>query len=291
MGYEGGGLMPSDWTFTYNGLTIGGDGSPYQITQLTGLHDSPEVRTSDQIRARAHGLFAGTDLLGGRSLMAQVEVVAAHPDETVWSDFSRALVPGQGDELPLVFQIPGVAGGISIEVGARVRRLSLPVDRSYFFGHGSAAVEFWATDPRIYSQAATTQSVSQASVSGTGLVFPITFPLSFGGAVTGGQFVATNAGEFAAPWTATIAGPIVNPVLENVTTGQAIAFTISVGAGETLVVSSLDRSVLLNGTASRYSSLVVGSSWWELAPGDNTVRLAGTSGSGSVSFTFRSAWV
>lgn len=283
--------MPNDWTFTYNGLTVGGDGSPYQIMQLTGLHDSPEVRTSDQTRARDHGLFAGTDLLGSRSLTAQIEVVAAHPNETPWSDFSRALVPGQGSELPLVFQIPGVAGGVAIEVGARVRRLSLPVDRNYFHGHGSAAVEFVATDPRIYSQASTTYTVSQASISGSGLTFPITFPLTFGGAVSGGQFVATNAGEFGAPWTATISGPIVNPTLENVTTGQTIAFTISIAAGETLVVSSLDRSVLLNGTASRYSSLVVGSSWWQLTPGANTVRLAGTSGTGSVSFTYRSAWV
>lgn len=283
--------MPTDWTFTYNGLTIGGDGSAYQITKLTGLHDSPEVRTSDQIRARAHGMYAGTDLLGGRSLMAQVEVVAPHPDETTWSDFSRALVPGQGDELPLVFQIPGVAGGVAVQIAARVRRLALPVDRNYFFGHGSAAVEFWATDPRIYSQATTTQTVSQAVPSGAGLTFPITFPLTFGGAVSGGSFTASNAGEFAAPWTATISGPIVNPTLENVTTGQTVAFTGSVAAGETLVISSLDRSVLLNGTASRYSWLVIGSSWWQLAPGDNTVRLAGTSGSGSVSFTFRSAWV
>lgn len=283
--------MPTDWTFTYNGLTIGGDGSAYQITKLTGLHDSPEVRTSDQIRARAHGMYAGTDLLGGRSLMAQVEVVAPHPDETTWSDFSRALVPGQGDELPLVFQIPGVAGGVAVEVGARVRRLSLPVDRSYFFGHGSAAVEFWATDPRIYSQASTTLTVSQAVPSGTGLTFPVTFPLSFGGAVTGGQFVATNAGEFAAPWTATISGAIENPTLENITTGQTISFVGSLSASETLIVSSLDRSVLLNGTASRYSWLTVGSSWWQLAPGANTVRLAGTSGTGSVSFTYRSAWV
>lgn len=283
--------MPSDWTFTYNGLTVGGAGSPYQIMQLTGLHDSPEVRTADQTRARDHGLFAGTDLLGGRSLMAQIEVVGAHPNETIWSDFSRALVPGQNGELPLVFQIPGLAGGVAVEIGARVRRLSLPIDRPYLFGHGSSVVEFWATDPRIYSQASTTQTVTQAVPSGTGLTFPITFPLSFGGAVVGGQFVATNAGEFAAPWTATIAGPITNPTLENVTTGQTLAFTGSVGSSETLVVSSLDRAVLLNGSASRYSWLVVGSAWWQLAPGANTVRLAGTSGSGSVSFTYRSAWV
>lgn len=283
--------MPSDWTFTYNGLTIGGDGSAYQIMKLTGLHDSPEVRTSDQTRARAHGMFAGTDLLGGRSLMAEIEVVAPHPAETVWSDFSRALVPGQGNELPLVFQIPGVAGGAAIQIGARVRRLSLPVDRPYFFGHGSAAVEFWATDPRIYSQASTTYTVSQAVPSGTGLTFPITFPLSFGGAVSGGQFTATNAGEFEAPWTATISGPIENPTLENITTGQTISFVGTVDTGQTLVISSLDRSVLLNGSASRYSWLTVGSSWWQLAPGANTVRLAGTSGTGSVSFTYRSAWV
>lgn len=283
--------MPTDWTLTFGAITIGGAGSPYQLARLTGFHESPEVRTADQIRARAHGLFAGTDFLGGRSIMAEVEVVAQHPNETIWQAFSAALVPGAGDETTLGVQFPGLASGTAVQVGARVRKLSLPIDRAYLNGHGSALVEWYATDPRVYSQTLNTATANQATVAGTGVTFPVTFPLSFGGAVSGGQLMATNAGEFTAPWVATISGPIDNPILENITTGQTLAFTGSLIAGETLVVDSLARSVLLNGTASRYSWLVVGSQWFGVQPGANAIRLAGTAGSGSVSFSYRSAWI
>lgn len=283
--------MPTDWTLTFGGLTIGGDGSRYQLTQLTGVHDAPEVRTSDQIRARTHGLFAGTDYLGGRSIVAEIEVVAPHPSETVWQAFSSALIVGAETETTLGFQVPGLAGGAAVQVSARVRKLSLPVERSYLNGHGRAVVEWFATDPRVYSQTLTTATASQATVAGTGVTFPVTFPLSFGGAVSGGQLTATNSGEFGAPWVATISGPIENPTLENITTGETLAFVGSLAAGETLVVDSLARSVLLNGSASRYSWLVVGSEWFTVQPGDNAIRLAGTSGTGSVSFSFRSAWI
>ena len=116
--------MPTDWTVTFGGLTIGGDGSPYQLSELVGFHEAPEVRTSDQMRSRAHGLFAGTDYLGGRSIVAEVEVVAPHPSETVWQAFSSALVVGAESETALGVQMPGLAYGTAVQVGARVRKLS-----------------------------------------------------------------------------------------------------------------------------------------------------------------------
>lgn len=280
-----------DWTFIYNGLTVGGSGNPYNLIKINGFHDAPDVRTADTERARAHGMFAGTDYLGGRSITAEIEVVAPHPDEADWSAFSRAFVPGDTAESTLKAQIPGVAGGIEVQVGARVRRLALPIDRDYLFGHGSAMVEFFCTDPRIYSVAQTLVSIDQAAISGSGLTFPATFPLSFGGAVSGGLGVATNAGEFSAPWVGTITGPVDNPRIENVATGQVLSFTGSLSAGQTLVISSLDRSVLLSGTASRYSWLNFGSSWFDLAPGTNTIRFAGTAGTGNLQLTFRSVWI
>jgi hypothetical protein len=88
----------------------------------------------------------------------------------------------------------------------------------------------------------------------------------------------------------TINGPVVNPRIENVATGQVISFTGEVGASSALVISSLERTVLLDG-ASRYSWLTAGSQWFDLAPGPNTFRFAGTSGSGSATLDFRSTWI
>lgn len=280
----------SDWTLTWNGLSVGGAANPYQLVELVGLHENPDVRTADQDRSRTHGQWASPDLLGGRTIQATIDVAATHPNESVWQAFSQAFVMGQATESALTLQIPGVARGTSIQANARVRRLALPVDRSYSLGLATAVVEFHCTDPRIYSSSLTSLSTTQA-VSGGGLTFPAVAPLAFAGVASGGLVTATNAGEFGAPWTATISGPVTDPRIENVSTGQTVAFVGTVASGQTLVVSSLNRTVLLNGTTSRYSWLVGSSQWFDLAAGDNTIRFAGTSGTGSMTFNFRSVWI
>lgn len=279
----------TDWQMTYNGLTFGA-ATVYGIQEISGLHDLPEVRTSDRARARAHGQFQGTDYLGGRDIDVGVTITSNHPSDATWQAFSQALVAGQTTELPLTIQVPGVALGGTIQVDARVRKLSLPIDMDYYNGVGRAAVQFHCTDPRLYSSTLQTTNFTQATATG-GLSFDATFNLSFGGAASGGTGVCNNAGEFASPWTATISGPIVDPRIENVTTGQTLYFSGSLATGQTLIVGSMDKTVMLNGTASRYSWLKNGSQWFDLAVGDNTLRLAGISGTATMAVQFRSAWI
>ena len=278
----------ADWELTFNGLTMGA--APYGIEQIVGFHESPDVRSADQMRARTHGQWANIDLLGGRTIQATIIVTAPHPASATWQALSQALVAGQAAESTLTATLPGVAYGTTIQVGARVRRLSLPVDIDYTLGVGRAQVEFHCTDPRIYSSTLTTLTTTQATSSG-GLLMPAVAPLAFSGTASGGQVVATNDGEFAAPWTAVINGPVTTPRIENVTTGATLTFNGTLGTGDTLTISSLDRTVLLNGTASRYSWLTAGSSWFDLPAGSSTVRFAGVSGSGSMDLSFRSVWI
>jgi hypothetical protein len=285
--FEGGPMI--DWQMTYNGLTFGAS-TVYGIQSMSGLHDLPEVRTSDRARARTHGQFQGSDYLGGRDIDVSVTITSKHPSNAIWQAFSQALVAGQVDELPLTIQVPGVGLGGEIQVGARVRKLSLPISMDYYKGVGRANVQFHCTDPRMYSSTLQSVNFTQATTSG-GLSFNATFNLSFGGAATGGTATCTNGGEFPSPWEATITGPIVDPRIENVNTGQIIYFIGTLAAGETLVVGTQDRTVLLNGTASRYSWIKQGTQWFDLAPGDNTMRLAGASGTGTMAVNFRSAWI
>lgn len=279
----------SDWQMTYNGLTFGASTS-YGIQSITGLHDLPEVRTSDRARARNHGQFQGSDYLGGRDIEVGVTITSQHPSDATWQAFSQALVAGQTTEFPLTIQVPGVALGGALTVNARVRKLSLPVNMDYYNGIGRAMVQFHCTDPRLYSSTLQTVNFTQATTSG-GMTFNATFNLSFGGAVSGGTATCTNGGEFPTPWVGTITGPIVEPRIENVTTGQTIYFTGTLTAGQTLVVGSLDKTALLNGTSSRYSWVKYGTQWFDLAAGDNILRLAGSSGTGTMAVQFRSAWI
>jgi hypothetical protein len=280
----------NDWQMTYNGLTIGA-GTSYGMTAIEGLATLPELRTADQDRTRAHGQFAGVDLFGGRDIDIEVTIVGKHPSSSVWQAFSAAFVGGQSVELPLVMQIPGVASGSEIQTMARVRKLSLPVDADYYIGAGRAVLSMHCTDPRLYSTTTETGSATQATTSG-GLTFNATFNLSFGSTINGGFITLTNSGEFVTPWTATIVGPVTNPRIDNITSGQSLSISGSLSGSESLVLSSQDRTVLLNGTASRYSWLKSGSQWWDIPVGNTVLQFSGNvGGSGTLSTSFRSAWI
>lgn len=275
------------WSMQWAGLTIGGN-SPYQLVSVTGVHDSPDVRTADADRARASGQWAGTDLLSGRAITATVEVVAS--DEVTVGAFTNAMTVANGPERPLSLQFPGVAGGALVTVEARVRRFSLPLNRPYLFGHGTAVVEWWATDPRIYAQTPTVVSTDVGGSSGAGMEFDAEFDLEFGGATPSGVVNVNNDGTFPAPWILEVAGTVSNLRIENVTTGQSLRFTGTPAAGETLVVDSYSRQVTIGGV-SRYSWLDPGSRWFDLQPGATQIRVASSSGSGVGELTFRSAWI
>lgn len=110
-----------------------------------------------------------------------------------------------------------------------------------------------------------------------GLSFPVVFAVSFGGTVGDGT-IAENAGDDLAWPLIEVFGPIVSPVLENLTTGEAVHLPgLTVASGEYLLIDPRPgrRTVLLNGlaSASRYSAVARNvSRWWGLVPGENRLR-------------------
>jgi hypothetical protein len=281
----------NDWEFNYNSLTIGGLTGPYKIDKIIGLA-APDVRSSDKDRPRQDGQYPGADYHGGRFLTVAVAVVAnPTTNPTTWDAFSRAMVTGKKAELPLQFQVPGIASGRTVQMNAKVRDFILPIDADYRAGAGKAVVEWKCTDPRVYDATLTSLSTSMAAISGGGRHYPRTYPKTYGGAITGGTILATNAGEVDAPWKATITGPIDNPAIYNVATGQTLGFTGSLAAGETLVIDSAAKSIMFGGYTSRYTWLTFVSQWFDLAPGVNQLQFTGTAGTGTLTTTFRSAWI
>ncbi len=155
------------------------------------------------------------------------------------------------------------------------------------FGTARARLVFQATDPRLYT--ASLSSIVLGLTAGGGMTFPLTFPLTFGaGSDSDGS--AMNSGNTEAPWTATIVGPVTTPRLTLGATGEFIELDGVVPAGSTLVVDSATQSILLDGSP-RQSWQTLLSRWWMLAPGANTIRYRAASGTGSCTFSWRSAWL
>jgi hypothetical protein len=151
-----------------------------------------------------------------------------------------------------------------------------------------------AADPRIYSEQVYSSTVNAGSYTGgagitSPLISPIQNVLSAAGSLT-----VSNLGSSATPPILTVYGPIVNPRVINGSTGEQIALTYSLGAGENIAIDTGRRTIQLNGNVNRYSALdFPNSTWWQLRPGANTVRLEGSSftSAASLGIVFQYAWI
>ena len=283
--------ITTDFQIELAGLLMGA-GTNYNLVSIDGLA-VPPVRTADTTLQRRHGATAGDDFLGGRGVVLGIEVLANAAGEDVdvlAAALQGALIPGQSDVV-LEFQLPGRAGGGRRRITGRPRAHSDPHDLRRAHGIPTLLIEFFAPDPRIYD--ATPDSVTiNLPASGSGSSFPWTFPVNFGGTSESGAIVVTNEGNFESLPVFRIDGPVVNPEIENVTTGETLSMTIEIGASDYLEIDTSEPSVLLNGTASRFPNVDTASTFPTLAPGDNELRFrASTDTAATLEIDWRSAWI
>lgn len=282
--------LPPSWQLEIAGLVLGA-GTVYEIDE-TGIGlGLPDLRTSDAPRPQDHGLFFGEDFFAGRKLAFDVWLLGDTAGGTMALMDALTAVwqppAGQDGMSPLTIRLPGQDDRI---LYGRPRRLAYDTS-TLKSGAVKAALQYDAADPRIYSATGTITPISLPAASG-GLVWPLTWPLSWGTGSAGGSTL-TNDGNFGSRPIVTFHGDLVGPALENITTGRTFRMqdSYNLPVGETLVVDFDARTVLLDGTASRYGDVDSSSQWWELAPGANELRLAAHSGAGYADVNYQSAWL
>jgi hypothetical protein len=286
-----GDLITTDFELEFRDLLLGGD-SAYSIVGITGLLDLPRISSADQQRLRRHGLHAADDFLLERSIVVTFEVYGA--DETAFTaaitNLRNALRPGI-DEAPLVMQFPSICGGNKFRVNARVRRIDWPIGMEQLFRIPVMSVEFVSTDPRLFGNGLESTSASLPTAGG-GMTFDLTFDLTFGATSTGGEITCINDGNFQAPVVFRIDGPVTTPRIIHNGLDKELKLNLTVASGDFILLDSESRTVLLNGTASRYSYLTSASSWFDLEPGTNQISFRGASiAAGSLTASWRDSWV
>jgi len=279
----------SAWTATIGttGLVVG-KGTTYPWAIMPDLFGVPEIRTVDYYRPARHGEVAGQDLLAARTVVLEVHVNAAI-EEDAETALHQLTVAFSAVDADTTLDIE-VTGAVAYRLYGRPRGVEVALDKQVRGGVIRARCTFKAMDPRLYIAAAQTLPISLAG-GGGGLTFNATADFTFGGAVSGGTATATVAGTIPVPWVATMTGPLTNPIFEHVGQGRQIALVGTVNAGETLVVDSDARTILLNGTTSRYSFLSSTSRWFDLTPGANLLAFRTSSGTGTLSLAYRAAYI
>jgi hypothetical protein len=113
-----------------------------------------------------------------------------------------------------------------------------------------------------------------------------------------GSVSAKNDGNAPAPAVVTVragaGGTVTGPInLRNLATGQAVRVDLNLSASQVLVVDFRARTVTVDG-GNRYDAVnFAASSWWDLAPGDNPLRVVAAAITGAPTFdvSWRDAWL
>lgn len=283
-----GDLITGDYELEYRGLLLGGD-TVFSLVEGNGFLDLPEIISADNQLLRRDGLFPGDDFLGEREITLVIEIDRENADthiDNLRQAFTRAV-----QEFEFVFQIPDVAAGVKLVSWARPRNLRLPITLDYLYGLPIAEIRLVATDPLFYSTTELSVSTTIAT-SGSGRSWPTVWPREWGTASESGSMSLTNSGIIEAPMNVRFDGPVSNPSIEDQTNGRSMSLDIDIADGDYIVIDTAQRSVLLNGTANRYSSLSLSNGWFGVAPGTNSFVYRGTTGgTGEVTVTWRSTWI
>lgn len=147
-------------------------------------------------------------------------------------------------------------------------------------------IDLLAEDYRIYATTSTSATVTKSI--GGGLSLPFSLPFSFVGGVDGSASV-TNSGDIATYPTIRFNGPLTNPRLYNDENGLFIQLNTTIDTGDYIIIDTLKKTVLENGSVNKLSTMTANSRWLYISPGENTLSLtsgsSGDTGTAVISFS------
>jgi phage-related protein len=281
--------LTQPYSFSFNGLTFGGTGSPYQILSVDGLEALPNLRSQDDNRGYADGMFSGRDFYAGRTVTIMFNTFGADgvSAQQNYNTIQSYLLPQTSGTTPLYFLMPPSNTEF---LNARVRALRTVVDPDYTYGKITSQVEFFCPNPTYFSNNEQTALLLYSPP--TGRVYNRTYNLTYGGGSVVVTTTITNNGWANAYPTITLNGPITNPVLGNSTQGYALNFVGTFSSSDNLVVDLYNKLITLNGTPAR--NLLLSGDWFWAQPGNNDFYLTGTgtlSGTTQATVTWNSAYI
>ncbi|WP_175409939.1 phage tail domain-containing protein [Streptomyces sp. TRM64462] len=290
-----GSLITRDGQIQWAGLLLG-PGTPYGVDRqgLTGWADLPGLDSGDAARPTGHGSWPGARWSQPRTVTAGVWLLpgaSADAAHELLDAFVRA-TPVEDGEQWLAVRLHGRTTGVR----ARVTQRAVPTDRQFATGGVTRATVQWvATDPRRYALREEVLSLSLPQY-GSGLTYPLGYPLDYGTPAATGSAAAVNSGSAATCPQVVFTGPVTRPRLVNHATGRALEYDLALAAGDRLTVDTQEGTVLLGDRASRLYTAAPGSSpeqAFVLRPGENRLEFRAADGTPAASarLTWRSAYL
>jgi hypothetical protein len=280
MGVPIAGLSPVNYWAQLGGLVFNAIdqlGIKWFFNDPVGWMDGTTISVAQQQRGAQHGAWVGTSWLEPRSIVFAGMVTAPSPI-LAWQ--ARNVLLGVVASLSAL-GVMNVDTILAINEPDALKTAAVrpsdkptvtPVDGNVF----QFSIPLTARDPRKYGVGKT--ATITLPVAASGLTFPVgPFSVTFGGTGNSGSAALGNLGNFPSEPVYTVNGPCVNPSIIQVSTGATLALNITLGSSDSLTVNADLSSVILNGQASRGNTVLPGSTFPYLPPGQSSVQFSASS--------------
>lgn len=245
---------------------VDANGTAWILEDLEGW-DGPASSTSSSQRSGAHGVWQTQGFLVGRSLALTGWCEAGSPE--ILRD-AEGVLNAAVDLADFTFMVDEY--GLQRYVTAR--RTDQVVWDKQNPRTAKWSIELLAGDPRRYGVTELDRTLQLPAVSG-GLSIPTAVPFAINATTTRSTVDVTNDGNIAAAPTIQIAGPVTDPVVQNLTAGTEMRFQITLSVGQILTVDCRREQVTLDGQG-RMSTLL-GADFLTFPPGTSTIRFSAPS--------------
>lgn len=268
--------LTQQYSFSFNDQVFGGSGSPYQILSVDGLEGLPGIRNQDDNRGYADGMFSGRDFLAGRtiSIIFNTFGTGNNSAQENFNTIQQALLPQQQGTTPLYFKLPAQVTQDQF-INARVRALHTTIDPNYTYGYITSQVTFFCPDPSYYND--NLQTATLAYLPPTGRTYNRVYNLVYDPSTAVITTTVNNVGWGITYPNISLVGPITDPILGNLTTGNSLAFNVTLSSTDVLNIDLYNKLVTLNGAPAR--NLLAYGTWFDAPPGNSTFTLTGDFGS------------
>lgn len=246
-----------------DGLEFSGNGpagSGYGLTGWSGWLEGADATGGPEPFSGADGGYETRVSMQGRSITLEGRIVASSLGE-LWQmadDLARVLAGDRWSEMVVTEEALGLVRQLRV---CRLRRPQITFDEA----RKTAIFTLELQSARFEKEAVDLSKVTAA----------------LGGAAT-----LTNAGDYAAGMLVTLTGPLTDPA---VWIGPAgLRYTGTIPTGVSITIDTRTR-VVRDANGYGYRRMVSGT-WHKLQPGSTQVFTSGT-GTGSVTYEWRSAWM
>lgn len=243
-------------------------GVEWSLAKFDGWPGSPSPTLGLTQRARGHGATASESFLTPRVMTIEGLVKApslAELDEAF--DRLNAAVTLEQTQM-----LVAEAGRVRC---AMVQRQGDVIPEYLTDTLGKYSILIVAKDPRKYGDLVALSTLLPSSTGG--LVYPVTYPVTYTGVSNSGVVRINNPGNTQAPVWLRVDGPIPTGgwTVTHVGKRQSLTFStaLALGAGEFVTVDMEKREVLAQGQSPR-AGYVTSRGWFSLDPGDNDIAFS-----------------